>query len=416
MHLNLKYLLLIRSIAIGGQVLALVFMQHYFSIKLPLVPVIIIISLLGLFTIISWHRFQNRRTISEKIFFTQLMMDVSALTTLIYFTGGSVNPFISLFILPITFAAASLRPVHTTVISLAAISGYTLLMFYHVPLGNDQSLHNNVQLHIWGMWYGFMLSGGLVAYFVSRIARTLRKQDQALTEAREEAMRAERILALGTLAAGTAHELGTPLSTMAVLAKELEHEYAGQDKLVHDLRLLRKQIDRCKSILSRMASDAGQTQADSGQRITVDEFLNGIIEDWRQLRPGVNVKFQWQGVGPAPEIIADQTLSHAIVNILNNAADASSRAIKIDGQWDATSLRIEIRDDGHGMSEKSRDKIGHAIFSTKPPDEGLGIGLFLAQTTLLRLGGSIRLDNHTEGGTHAEIQIPLAPISAYRSS
>ena len=88
MHLNLKYLLLIRSIAIGGQVLALVFMQHYFSIKLPLVPVIIIISLLGLFTIISWHRFQNRRTISEKIFFTQLMMDVSALTTLIYFTGG----------------------------------------------------------------------------------------------------------------------------------------------------------------------------------------------------------------------------------------------------------------------------------------------------------------------------------------
>ena len=229
-------------------------------------------------------------------------------------------------------------------------------------------------------------------------------------------MRAERILALGTLAAGTAHELGTPLSTMAVLARELEHEYADQGKLVHDLRLLRRQIDRCKSILSRMASDAGQTQADSGQRITVDEFLNGIIEDWRQLRPGVHVKFQWHGVGPAPKIIADRTLSHAIVNILNNAADASSRAIKIDGRWDASTLRIEIRDDGHGMPEKSRDKIGHAIFSTKPPDEGLGIGLFLAQTTLLRLGGSIRFDNHTEGGTHAEIQIPLAPISAYRSS
>jgi len=408
MYLNLKYLLLIRLIAIGGQVIALVSMQRYFAIDLPLLPVIIIISLLGLYTIISWYRFQYQSQISENTFLIQLMVDITALTILIYYTGGSFNPFISLFILPITFAAASLRPVFTTFIALAAVTCYTLLMFFHVPLGNEQSPHSNVQLHIWGMWYGFMLSAGLVAYFVSRIARTLRKQDRALADAREGALRADRVLALGTLAAGTAHELGTPLSTMAILTKELEHEYASQNALVRDLKLLRKQIDRCKDILSRMASDAGQAQADSGKCITVDRFLNEIIDNWRQLRSDVDVKFNWHGDDPAPELIVDKTLSHAIVNVLNNAADASSDTVKIEGEWNKTSLLIKIEDDGHGIPENSHKKIGRTFFSTKTPDEGLGIGLFLAQTTLHRMGGSIQLKNHTDGGVHAEIEIPLA--------
>jgi two-component system sensor histidine kinase RegB len=411
MILTLKYLLLFRIFALGGQVLALVFMQQLFSIQLPLFPVISVIVVLGIITYYSWGLLQDGSAIKNRTFVVQLLIDVIALSVLIYFTGGSINPLISLFILPIVFASASLHPVITTLIALAAVTCYSILMFYHMPLSHGYAHEGALQLHLWGMWYGFILSAGLVAYFISRIAATLREQERELAEAREDALRTDQILALGTLAAGTAHELGTPLSTMAVLTKELEYEFHDKKDLVDNLHLLRNQIDRCKNILARMASDAGQTHASSGQSRSVDVYLDNIVSDWRKLRSEININVNLHGQEPAPEIITDQTVTQAILNVLNNAADASTTSVDIECNWDNNSVHIEIRDDGTGVPQTD-SQLGEEIFTTKSPDKGLGIGLFLAQTTLKRLGGSIRFTNLNEGGTHAIIDIPLAPLLA----
>lgn len=412
MHLNLGYLLLIRLYSISGQVLALSYMYFYIGIHFPVKPVVWIITLLSIFTAYSWRRYRGLKQITERIFVTQLMIDVCALSFLIYYTGGSINPFISFFILPIIFAAASLRPAYTFIITLVAIGSYSALMFLYVPLDGVHIHQSGTQIHLWGMWFGFILTASLVAYFVARISSTVRKQDRALAEAREEALRADRILALGTLAAGTAHELGTPLSTMAVITGELLNDYQDDNELTGELELLKEQIQRCKTILGRMSSDAGQSQADAGSKVRVDAYIQEIINNWRQTRSDIDFDIELKPSVETPEIIVDQTLTLAIINILNNAADASSRKIHIICSWNNSSMDIEVIDDGHGIKEQHQALVGKSIFSTKPSDQGLGIGLFLAETTLARMGGKISLNNHKDGGAHAEISIPLSPLLA----
>ena len=411
MHLNLGYLLLIRLFAIGGQILALSYMYFYIGIHFPVKPVILIITLLSMFTAFSWLGYRYSKEITDRVFVTQLMIDVFALSCLIYFTGGSINPFISLFILPIIFSAASLKPAYTSVITLTAVSSYTALMYFHVPLDNVHIHQDGTQMHLWGMWFGFILTAGLVAYFVSRIGHTLRERDRALAEARENALHAEQILSLGTLAAGTAHELGTPLSTVAILAKELEHEYEDQQELVNDLKLLRQQVDSCKQILSRMADNAGQVQAKSGHAIAVDNYLGNLIAEWRKSRADAQIKTEWQGLLPAPDIIVDQTLTHAIVNILNNAVDHASREVEVIGRWDKQKLELEICDDGKGMERALINKLGENIISTKLPEEGMGLGLFLAKSTFNRFGGTLQIHNRDTGGTRVLIELPLSSLT-----
>ena len=412
MHLNLGYLLLIRLYSISGQVLALSYMYFYIGIHLPVKPVILVIALLSFFTAYSWLRYRGLKEITDRIFVTQLMIDICALSLLIYYTGGSINPFISFFILPIIFAAASLRPAYTFVITLVAIGSYSALMFLYVPLDGVHIHQSGTQIHLWGMWFGFILTASLVAYFVARISSTVRKQDRALAEAREEALRADRILALGTLAAGTAHELGTPLSTMAVITGELLKDYEDDKELIDELDLLKDQIQRCKTILGRMSSDAGQSQADTGSKVRIDSYIQEIISHWQQTRSDIDIDIELKPSVETPEIIVDQTLTSAIINILNNAADASSKKIHIVYGWNNTSMDIEVIDDGHGIKEQHQPLLGKSIFSTKPSDQGLGIGLFLAETTLTRMGGKISLNNHKDGGAHAEISIPLSPLLA----
>lgn len=413
MHLNLGYLLLIRLFSISGQALALSYMYFYIGIQFPFKPVVLIIALLSLFTVYSWFNYRDLNEITDRVFMTQLIVDVCALSLLIYYTGGSINPFISFLILPIIFAAASLRRAYTLIITTIAISSYTALMFFHVPLDSGGHIHHDgTHMHLWGMWFGFILTAGLVAYFVTRISNTVRKQDRALAEAREEALRSDRILALGTLAAGTAHELGTPLSTMAVITGELLKDYEDDKDLTGELELLKDQIQRCKTILTRMSSDAGQAQADTGSKIRVDSYIQEIISNWQQTRSDVDFDIELKPSTEVPEIIVDQTLTLAIINILNNAADASSKKVNIVCSWNNTSMDIEVIDDGHGIKEQHRPLLGKSIFSTKPSNQGLGIGLFLAETTLTRIGGKISLNNHEDGGAHAEISIPLSPLLA----
>ncbi len=406
---NLNYLLVLRSIAIGTQILALVFMYYAFSAPIPLVSVFIVISILAIYTIYSWQKLQKKSLIVDVDYMTQLVVDILALSMLVYFTGGSTNPFIFFFLLPITFAAASLRLKQTCVIAGISALSYTMLMFFHVPLLKHTGQHEGFDLHVWGMWYGFLISAGLVTYFVSRIGATVRKRNQALAMAREESLRADQVLALGTLAAGTAHELGTPLSTMAVLAKELEHEHQSEPDILDNLQLLRQQIDRCKTILSKMVVDAGTAHAESGEAKLLNEYLLLLLDNWKSLRPDIKLVVSFSNTDPTLEIIADATLSQSIMNVLNNAADAANQQVEFIADWDHGQLHIEILDDGDGIESSFVDNIAKPVDSQKQP-VGMGIGLFLAQITLNRLGGKLEISIRKHKGTCVKISLPLTGL------
>ena len=414
-RLFLRYVLLLRIFAIGGQIAALIAADHVLQITPPLLPVTLVILPLSLFTLLSWWRMKtgHSKAVLDRTIFSQLFVDILALAVLLYFTGGSVNPFVSLFLLPVTVAAATLRPSYTWWIATAAAICYTGLMFIHLPAPQwGYADHHHFAFHLWGMWFGFVLSAAVVAYFVARMGSMLRAHDQELARARESALQANQLVALGTLAAGTAHQLGTPLATIAVLAKELEREFSSLPPLTQKLQLLRDQIRRCKEILSQMAIQAGQAKAEGGHLVTLDRYLEEVIAEWRGLRPEASVKTQWDGPRPAPPIVADRTLTQAILNVLSNAADVSVKAMEMNAHWEGDRLLIEIHDDGPGLPAASRDHIGQPFFTTKPPGKGMGLGLYLTQKTLERLGGRLEFSEGLRSGACARITLPLTLLLA----
>ncbi len=411
--LNLRRLLLLRSVAIGGWLAAGIMASYGLDTAEFLLPVGIVIAVWSAFNVASWRRLGTARDVIHAEFFTQLLVDVAALTVLLYFTGGSTNPFTMLYLLPLTVAAAVLPGRYTGSLAAITVACYTLLLFYYVPLPLMVNAgRQEFGLHVLGMWSGFVLSAGLIAYFVVKMGGTLRERDRILAEAREKSLRDERLVALGTLAAGAAHELGTPLGTMAVLTKELEHEYGESADLAGRLRTLRDQIDRCKNVLSVLSASAGQVRAESGQRLPLDQYLERIVAEWRSIRPAAVLQCHWAGIGPTPSIVAERTLTQAITNVLNNAADASPNSVEMAARWDSLQWVIEIYDRGDGLTDAASARAGKSVFTTKQEGHGLGLGLFLAHSTIARFGGSVHLFNRDGGGACTRIALPLTKLSA----
>ncbi|EEF26689.1 two component histidine kinase, putative [Ricinus communis] len=252
-------------------------------------------------------------------------------------------------------------------------------------------------LHLLGMWAGFVVSAGVIAFFVERMGRSLREYDQLIAQTREKALESERMLALATLATAAAHELGTPLSTMAVVAGEMADDCTEQPQLAQSVALLRSQIDRCKTILTSITASAGQQRAESGQRQALDDFLSGTVSRWQDTRPATRFECRLHGPLPAPAIAVDRTLGQALFNLLDNAADASPEQIELDGEWTSTNLSLTLRDHGPGLSPETESRIGTPFFTTKE-DSGMGLGLYLARIILERFGGTLQLSNHPQGG------------------
>jgi len=338
-----------------------------------------------------------------------LLTDLAALSILLYFTGGSTNPFVSLLLLPIIAAAVSLEGSSRWILVAVGIASYTGLLFFYRPLPPSSPSSWAFAVHVWGMWAGFVVSAGSLTFFVARIGRDLRRRDRELAMARERALRADQVVALGALAAGSAHELGTPLATMAVLVGELQRELPGQRS---ELALLREQIDRCKGILARMAEDAGQVRAEAGRRVRVDRFLQSVLEEWRTRRPRVRVKLHWSGRQPVPEMVADASVGHALLAVLDNAADAYPEAVGVEASWSRQRLHIAVLDRGRGLTRSQREQLGRGVARVRATRRGMGLGLLIARASVERLGGQLRLQAREGGGVRAEIGLPLVPQPA----
>ncbi|MEQ1814371.1 MAG: ATP-binding protein [Candidatus Nitrotoga sp.] len=424
--LNLQRLMMLRGVFIAGQILAVWVASSALDVSLSLFAIGMIIVTYAMLNALTWWRLRLPHTVVDAELFCHLLLDVAVLTGLLYLAGGSENPFVSLLLLPLTITVTALPGRYSWAMAVITVACYSSLMVFYVPLSHTSMSHvaGDFALHVLGMWFNFVLSVGLITYFVMRMGNTLRERDRALAQARENTLRDERLVALGTLATGAAHELGTPLATMAVLTREMEQEFANTPDVRNKLTVLRDQVMRCKSILSTMAASAGQVRAESGQKFALDDYLQNILQQWQAMRPAVIVQYHAHGTHPAPSIVGDQTLSQAIINILNNAADASPDQVTVDAQWSVNELRMEICDRGTGLTPTTQARAGQMLFTTKISDQagdemsvgGLGLGLFLARATLGRLGGSVQLRSREGGGACTYVVLPLAPLIALSPS
>jgi two-component system sensor histidine kinase RegB len=406
---SLRRLTQLRWVALGAQWLTIAVVSYALDTKLPLVPLALISCALTVLNGVALARVRSGVEVRDREVFGQLLADIVALSGMLYFTGGWANPFVSLFLLPLVIGSTVLPGRYVWLLAASAFAAYSLLVFFYVPLPHRHDSGGDFAAHVLGMWVAFVLSAAAVAYFVVRMAASLRLRDRLLAEARERTLRDQQVLALGTLAAGAAHELGTPLSTIAVLAHELESAKDIPVRHRPDLALLRGQVQHCKRIISDLAAAAGQQRAEGGCRLPVEEFLRTILSDWQVLRPGAEVAVSWSGPEPGPLILAEQTVRQTLISLLNNAADACPRGIELEGRWDATALTVEIRDRGEGLRPDAQARAGREPFSTRP-GEGLGMGLLIARSTVERLGGRVTLQNRPGGGACTRVDLPLGAL------
>jgi two-component system sensor histidine kinase RegB len=410
--LNLQRLIMLRFVIMASLTLVMLTLRHH-HIPLQVLPISLAIAAFGVFNVLAWwHLSRNHHTHAQTLFW-QLMGDLTALSFLFYFSGGYSNPFIWMYLIPITVAAVALNAFYAWAITAISIACYTLLMFFHVPLshlhlhaGGDFTGRIQLDIHLVGMWLGFVVSSIIVAIFIARIGRNLREADKKIAEVREKMLESERVLALGTLAASAAHELGTPLNTISMMSEELRREYANHPQLSAELNILQTQTKRCKEILSTLTRDAGAARAESTAPILLQDFLTQAIQRWQDTRPATQLILNIVKNSYNPAILLDRTLTQAILNVLDNAADADSARVLLDAEWNKKSLTITVRDFGKGLSKEMQEKLGTPfVESTKT--HGMGLGVYLTSLTLARYEGELNMKNHPDGGVITQIHLPL---------
>jgi two-component system sensor histidine kinase RegB len=405
---NLQRLFLLRSVMVAFM-LAATLTLFYLNIPLPKLPIAFAVGgmlLLNVMTLLRLKKFSN---VTDQELLLQLLGDLVALTVLFYFTGGYSNPLVWMYLLPLTVAAVALKREYAWLLAIIAVSCYSTLVFYYVPLSHLHMHYlagKSLDIHLVGMWLGFVVSAGIIAFFVTRIGQSLRDYDQMMASIREKSLESERALSLGTLATSAAHELGTPLATMAVISKELAQDLSNQPEQLQQLEIIRTQIGRCKEILSSITHHAGQSRADAGHGLTLSQFLQEAIQRWRDTRPATELVIDLNNGSSDPLIFTDKTLTQAIQNLLDNAADASPERVLFNASWDNDTLKIQIRDFGNGLSEEVKKQLGTPFFSSKNGN-GMGLGVYLTEIILAKFGGTLTLSNQSEGGVLTVVKLPL---------
>jgi two-component system sensor histidine kinase RegB len=402
---NLLRLCLIRSIVIVGLLLVTLWFRFFGQMALPALPMFLILAVMGMIQLAIFLRLRTDSAVTEKEFFANLLLDVVFLTLVLYFTGGSTNPLVSYYLIPLIISAAVLRPAHTWFITLLSVGFYTLLLFFYQPLALFTATSHNAMTnaHFLGMWINFGFSALLISWFVVRMAGALREQSLAIAHNREAELRNERIISVASIAAGTAHEIRTPLATMAVIVDELGFEYP---QLKDDLDALARQIARCEAVLKKLVST---TTEDS--RMTVSSasvLIQNLLNEWSLARPEIKLKTVLPEKEAALEVRYDQSLLHALMSLLNNAADVSPEFVSLRLASSPGWLQILIEDHGPGIPAEVVGKLGKTSISRK--QGGLGLGMLLGRASVERLGGEVRLIGKQGPGTRLEVRLPLIEV------
>ncbi|MGO9832575.1 MAG: ATP-binding protein [Myxococcaceae bacterium] len=419
--LNFRWLLRLRWGAALGQLALVLSVQAFLGVRVPVGALVLVIGaeLLSNALLSRWARTSPRLLASddgaENAIAAVMAADFVLLTILFALSGGPNNPFSVLYLVEVALAAVMLAPRRTWALMGFALACFgTLFLAPRFPwlLAHGLSHEQMMELHIRGMWVAFGVAAAFIVVFVQRVTRALAARDAELAEARARAARRERLASLATLAAGAAHELSTPLSTIAVVARELERQLAAQPEAAADARLIRDEVERCRLTLTRMATDAGAPSGESGGQEplsrVVEEALEGLAG-----REQVRVEALGDLDRRAP-LLPLRALGRSAQALVRNALQASPAGGEVVLRVEAMAgaLRLEVSDHGAGIPPEVLPWVGEPFFTTRQPGTGMGLGVFLARSLSEQLGGSFSLTSQPGSGTRAVVQVPLAAATS----
>jgi len=416
-RVRLRTLTYLRWMAVGGQSGTLLLVYFAFGYPLPILYcAIAILTSAALNTMLALrypasHRLSNR----EATFY--LAFDVAQLAALLYLTGGIANPFALMFLAPVVIAATILNLSNTLILAFFAFAAVSVIGIWHRPLPWPKTdVLVLPPLYQAGIWAALVLGIGFTSVYAWRIASEAARMSAGLSATQLALSRERRLASIGALATAAAHELGTPLGTIAVVARELERVLPENSPEIEDARLLREQAERCRAIIARLAQPGAELLG-GVIRLPLGAFLEDMV---RSRSEAVEMAVRIASPGDEPEVWRVPELLHGLGNILENAADFARERVTVEGRWDAGSLYVTVDDDGPGFAPEIFEALGEPYVTSRPghrapgetemmPEapidghEGMGLGFFIAKVLLEQTGGMVKATNPPGGGARVAI-------------
>lgn len=418
-------LIRLRWVAVFGQWITILVTRLILQVEIPLLPLFLLVGLTAVSNAIfaAWAAGRSDAEISAQenegslIPAMVLGLDLVMLTAMLYFSGGVSNPFFLFYLVNLGLSAFVVRRFWAWGLYGVAVLGFTSLLISSVEIealripdrGRDILAVGHPTLLHWGFLVSFATCGFVIVLFSCRLHQELRSREQESRNASERQAHHEKLEALATLAAGAAHELATPLSTIAIVATELEKALASNEEhssVRDDAKLIRREVDRCRRILDRMASDAGEPSGEPLRVHTVKELIAATLQELDEAAVHVECEAAVESVRLR---IPLQGLAQALRGLVRNALDASPEGVSVVlvAFRSDDSVVMHIRDRGAGMDPITLQRVAEPFFTTKPPGRGMGLGVFLARTLVERLHGTVTYDSTRGQGTTVIVRLPL---------
>ena len=410
-QLRRSTLVLLRWCAIGGQALALLIVSQILGFDFPLWPCAAMIGLSIVVNIVVTSAFELDRRVGDREAGFQLGYDLLQLSVLLWLTGGMANPFALLFLAPVVTSATTLNKKVLFALGILAIGLSFALLYTSLPLPwsptGSFTLPFKFRL---GVWFAIIVGSTFTSLYAWRATKESRSMSEALAATEAVLAHEQKLSALGGMAAAAAHELGTPLATIQITAKEMSRELDPKSALGEDAALMLSQAQRCRDILAQLSQ-----RGDEGDLIhdvlTIEDLLEEAAAPY--IHFGADISLKVSGDGPQPTLKRQAELLYGLKNFVENAVDFAAASVQLTGQWSAETLTLTIDDDGPGFDPTIKGRLGQPYVSKrqrpKQVDElagGLGLGVFIATTLIERTGGKVSFERSPQGGARIHLSWP----------
>ena len=410
-HLALQWVVRLRYGLIAGEVALIAALTIGIDISIPLLavaPAIVIQTLSNWFLGLRM-RWLGRN--AEHIVGTLFVLDALCLTLILGLSGGPANPFSLLYLVQITFSAVVLRKLWTWALAVisAVLFGLLFWLSISVPAFHQHGANGEFSPHLLGMWIAFATAALLISFFVGKLSTESRMKEREILLMQKRLSRNDRLASLVTLAAGAAHEIATPLSTIAITAREMEHEASlrlHDSRMEEDAQLIRTQVDRCRVILERMGAQGADPFGETPQRTDLYQLLRQVKGRFPE---ETRIEVQGDGLESLSCVIPVRAAIESLSALVKNALDASSSVgrVRLEAfQASAGRVRFLIHDEGSGMSAEVLERVAEPFFTTKAPGKGMGLGAFLAHLFAQTLGGNLSFESEPGRGCTVTLELP----------